>query len=146
MAANVIYRGPVAREPQTINLPVAGAYDPGIFVTSDGAELTQAADATGRLLLLSNRRFYEQGPDEAYQAGETAVAYRVEDDQEYTAQFAEGTYTHGQPLTVNDSGQLADGSTGSALVVAYYDGKGETLTAGQRDDIVIATNTHVGAE
>ena len=143
--ANVIYRGPIAREPQTINLPVAGAYTPGIFVTSDGAELTQATGPTGRLLLLSNRRFYEQGPDDAYAAGETGVAYRVEGDQEYSAQFAAGTYTKGQPLTVDANGRLASASAGSALVVAYYDGEGATLTAGQRDDIVLATKVHIGA-
>ena len=48
--SNVIYRGPVEREPETINLPVAGAYLPGIFVTSDGAELTQAADGMLRII------------------------------------------------------------------------------------------------
>lgn len=143
--ANVIYRGPIAREPETINLPVAGAYTPGIFVTSDGSELTQATGPTGRLLLLSNRRFYDQGPDTAYTSGDTGVAYRLEDDQEYTAQFAAGTYTKGQALTVDSDGRLADGSAGSVLVVAYYDGDGATLTAGDRDDIVIAFNTHLGA-
>ncbi len=28
--ANVIYRGPVEREPETINLPVASALNPGL--------------------------------------------------------------------------------------------------------------------
>jgi hypothetical protein len=30
--ANVIYRGPVEREPETINLPVAAALNPGVAV------------------------------------------------------------------------------------------------------------------
>ncbi|WP_299311883.1 hypothetical protein, partial [uncultured Halomonas sp.] len=137
--------GPIAREPQTINLPVAGAYTPGIFVTSDGSQLTQATGPDERLFLLSNRRFYDQGPDTAYAAGETGVAYRVEGDQEYTAQFAAGTYAKGDPLTVDSNGQLASAASGSVLVVAYYDGAGATLTAGDRDDIVIATNPHIGA-
>lgn len=143
--ANVIYRGPLEREPETINLPVAGAYLPGILVTSDGSTLTQATAPTGRLLMLSNRRFYDQGPDTAYASGDTGVAYRLEDDQEYSGQFAAGTYTHGQALTVNSDGRFADGSTGSVLVVAYYDGAGATLSAGDRDDVVIAFNTHIGA-
>lgn len=140
--ANVIYRGPTAREPETINLPVAGAYLPGTFVTSDGSELTQAAAAEGRLLLLGNRRFYEQGPDDAYAADETAVAYRLEGEQEYQARFAAGTYANGDPLTVNASGQAAAATAGD-LIVAYYDGAGATLGAGDRDDIVIATNSHI---
>lgn len=32
--ANVIYRGPVEREPETINLPVASALNPGVAVKS----------------------------------------------------------------------------------------------------------------
>lgn len=143
--ANVIYRGPATREPQTINLPVAGAYEPGILVTSDGSTLTLADSPADRLYILSNRRFYDQGPDDAYVSGETGVAYRLENDQEYSVRFAAGTYTKGQPLTVNGVGQFADGSTGGVLVIAHYDGAGATLTAGDRDDIVIATNTHIGA-
>ena len=137
--ANVIYRGPIAREPQTINLPVAGAYLPGTFVTSDGAELTQATAAGDRLLLLSNRRFYEQGPDDAYLADETAVAYRIEPDQEYSAAMAAGTYAHGDALTVAAVGRLAAATAGD-VVVAYVDGPGGTLDAGTRYDVVIANS------
>lgn len=140
--ANVIYRGPTAREPETINLPVAGAYLPGTFVTSDGSELTQAAAAEGRLLLLGNRRFYEQGPDDAYTADETAVAYRIESDQEYTAVAAAGAYVHGAALTVNASGQVAAATAGD-VVVAFVDGSPGTLAEAGRIDIVIATNSHV---
>lgn len=140
--ANVIYRGPVEREPETTNLPVAGAYEPGIFVTSDGAEFTQAADATGRLFVLGNRRFYNQGPDVAYESGETGIGYRTESDQEYQVRFAAATYAHGDALTVNDSGQAAAATTGD-IVVAFYDGDGATLEAGDRDDVVIATNSYV---
>lgn len=135
--ANVIYRGPIDREPETINLPVAGAYLPGVFVTSDGSEVTQATDGEARVFLLSNRRFYNHGPDEAYVSGETGVAYRLEPEQEYTARFAAGTYVKGDELTVNSDGRLA--AVGDdEVVIAYYDGSGATLEAGDRDDIVIA--------
>lgn len=142
--ANVIYRGPVEREPETINLPVVGAYLPGIFVTSDGSELTQAADGEARLFLLSNRRFYDQGPDTAYPAGDTGVAYRLEPEQEYTARFAAGTYAKGDELTVDANGRLA-AATAATVVVAYYDGVGATLEAGDRDDIVIAPRNRTAA-
>lgn len=136
--ANVIYRGPVSREPETINLPVAGAYTPGVFVTSDGDEFTVADGVAGRLLLLSNRRFYDQGPDAAYESGDTGVAYRLETEQEYTAQFAAGTYAKGDALTVNATGQMVAATAGD-IVVAFYDGAGAELSAGDRDDIVIAS-------
>ncbi len=149
--ANVIYRGPVTREPQTVNLPVAGAYLPGTIVTSDGSTLTEAAAAEAslagtagtRYFVLSNRRFYSQGPDDAYVADETGVAYRTEGDQEYQARFAAGTYAKGDALTVT-TGQLAAAAAGD-IVIAFYDGKGATLAAGDRDDIVIATTSYVAA-
>jgi hypothetical protein len=139
MAANVIYRGPIAQEPETINLPVAGAYLPGIFVTSDGGALTQAvaADATGRIFVLGNRRFYGQGPDEAYPDGDTGVAYELEPGHKYSVQFAAGTYSPGDELTIDANGRLAAAGL-DAAVVATYDDAGATLTAGDRADVVIA--------
>ena len=38
--ANVIYRGPVEREPETINLPVASALNPGVAVVISAGKLT----------------------------------------------------------------------------------------------------------
>lgn len=55
--ANVIYRGPVEREPETINLPVAAALNPGVAVKVSSGKLAAAADTTGRWLILGNRRF-----------------------------------------------------------------------------------------
>jgi hypothetical protein len=43
--ANVIYRGPVEREPETINLPVAAALNPGMAVK--GPATGGSADTTG---------------------------------------------------------------------------------------------------
>lgn len=139
MAANVIYRGPISREPETINLPVAGAYVPGIFVTSDGSQLTQATavDAEGRVFVLGNRRFYGQGPDEAYASGDTGVAYELEPGHKYSVQFAAGTYAHGDKLAIDANGRLAAAGL-DAVVVATYDDAGATLVAGDRADAVIA--------
>ncbi len=124
---------------------------PGTIVTSDGSTLTEAAGAeaslagatAGRFMVLSNRRFYNQGPDDAYVADETGVAYRTEGDQEYQARFAAGTYAKGDALTVT-AGQFEAAASGD-VVVAFYDGKGATLAAGDRDDIVIATTSYVAA-
>jgi hypothetical protein len=41
--ANVIYRGPVEREPETINLPVAAALNPGVAVKGCSGKLAAAA-------------------------------------------------------------------------------------------------------
>jgi len=148
--ANVIYRGPVAREPQTINGLVAGAYLPGTVVSYDGTNLTEVAGSVAslagataeRVMILSNRRFYDQGPDTAYASGDTGVAYRAEGDQEYQGRFAAGTYAKGDLLTVT-TGQFAAAAAGD-VVVAYYDGAGATLSAGDRDDVVVA-NSFVAA-
>ena len=43
MVANVIYRGPVEREPETINLPVAAALNPGVAVKVASGKLAAAA-------------------------------------------------------------------------------------------------------
>lgn len=149
--ANVIYRGPIAREPQTVNGLVAGTYLPGTVVSYDGTNLTEVADSLAslagataqRILILSNRRFYDQGPDTAYASGDTGVAYRAEGDQEYQGRFAAGTYARGDLLTVT-AGQFTAAASGD-VVVAYYDGAGATLTAGDRDDVVIATASFVAA-
>jgi hypothetical protein len=143
MGAHVIYRGPVEREPETINLPVAGAYLPGTFVTSDLAEFTQAADSLGRLMLLNNRRFYTQTDVDAYEADETGIAYRLEVEQEYRAVVVAATYAYGDPLTVNASGLLAAATAGTK-VVAYFDGAGAVIATDSLADIVIA-NSYISA-
>jgi hypothetical protein len=139
--ANVIYRGPVASEPQTINLPVAGAYLPGTFVTSDGAELTQATTAVDqKVYLLSNRRFMEQGIADAYVADDTAVAYEVAPNEVYQARMAAATYAKGAALTVAASGRLAAAASGNPIV-AYFDGTAGAVTAGAFADVIIANGT-----
>lgn len=141
MAAHAIYRS-VTPEAQTISLPVAAALFPGQFVLSDGEEFTLATTGFGRLLLLNNRRFYDQTDVDQYEVDETAVAYRLEVEQEYRARLVIGTYAHGDPLTVGPAGLLA--ATTGDLIIAYYDGPGETLAAVTLADIVIA-NAHISA-
>lgn len=139
MAAKLIYRGPVDREPTSVNLPVAAAYTPGELVVSNGSTLTRAvaANADEQLLILSNRDFSGQTVDTAYAAGDTGIAYRPRPDDEYNVRFAAGTYTKGQALTVDANGRFAAAAAGNP-VIAYYDGAGQPLVAGALDDVVIA--------
>ncbi len=136
--ANVIYRGPVEREAETLNLPVTGAYLPGTFVTkaSTGSVVT-ATSGTGRLLLLSNPRFLERDIDTAYAAGETGIQYRIEPEQEYYARAVIGNYADQAELTVTADGVLAAATSGDA-VVAFVDGAINLVAAGFMD-VVIAS-------
>ena len=82
MSGNVIYRGPIDRQPRTINKPVSGAYLPGTFVEDTGSALTQITTALAkRPLLLSNADFVGQTIDTAYTSGDTGVAYELEPGQ-----------------------------------------------------------------
>lgn len=136
--ANVIYRGPAERQPQTLNKPVTGALLPGTAVLIGGTAFTQATTPTaGRIGLLANRNFYEQGNTDAYVSGETAVAYRLEPEQEYQWAMAAATYTQGQELTIAASGRLAAAAT-TNIVVAFFDQAGGAVAAGALADVVIA--------
>jgi hypothetical protein len=136
--ANLIYRGPAERQPQTLNKPVTGALLPGTAVLIGGTAFTQATTPTaGRIGLLSNRQFYTQTTADAYVSGETAVAYRLEPEQEYQWAMAAATYTQGQELTVAASGRLAAAASGNT-VVAFFDQAGGAVSAGVLCDVVIA--------
>lgn len=141
--ANSVYRGPVDRQPHTITGLVNGALLPASFVTFDGTDLSQATSGVGRLFVLTNRDFYTQSITDAYADNETGLAYRLEPEAEFQAVFAAGTYTYGQELTVNASGQLAAAAS-TNRVVAFFDQAGATLSAGDLADVVIA-NSYVKA-
>lgn len=142
--ANSVYRGSARKQPETVNLPVSGAYLPATFVESTGSALTQITTAVDkRPLLLGNRDFYSQDITTAYTSGETGVAYKLEPGMEVQAAMAAGTYAYGAPLTVAASGRLA-AATAGAVVVAWYDQAGATLSAGDLADVVIA-NSYVKA-
>lgn len=138
--ANVIYRGPIQDEPQTVNLPVAGAYLPGILVTSDDTELTvaTAADNENALLVLSNARFLGQDVATAYASGDTGVAYTPRPNEKYQIRMAAATYTIGQNLSVGASGYLVAATTGD--VVVARSGVAATLSAGDLADVTIANS------
>ncbi len=144
MAGNVIYRGPIEKEPQTISdRTVAGAYLPGILVTDDGSELTvaTASDMGEKLYVLSNRRFYDQDIATAYASGDTGVAYEPLPGEVYQVRLAAGTYAKGDKLTVGASGYLtaAVDSPAGDVVVAYFDDTAGTFSAGGLADVKIAS-------
>lgn len=139
MAGNVIYRGPIKDEPETANQLVAGAYLPGVLCTTDGTTLTiaGAADIEANLLLLSNRRFYDQDVATAYASGDTAVAYRPRPGEVYQVRVAATTYAKGDPLTVGASGYMEDAATGER-VLAFFEDTGAAYSAGDLADVRIA--------
>lgn len=145
MSGNSIYRGPIAKEPQTINLPVNGALLPGILVTSDGAQLDPAvaADAAGVLYVLSNRRFYDQDVAKAYVNGETGVAYEALPGELYQVRMAAGTYAIGDALTVDANARLAAAGL-DVPIVAYCEQAG-TFSAGDLADVRIANRVRSAA-
>ena len=114
MAGNVIYRGPIKDEPETVSdKTVAGAYLPGILVTESATALTvaTASDIEDELLVLSNRQFYDQDVATAYASGDTGVAYRPRPGEIYQVRLAAATYAKGDTLTIGASGYLTKTST-----------------------------------
>lgn len=143
MVANVIYRGPAEREPETVMAVTAGGYMPGLVVTyTNGGTATQAANAKGRWGILGNSRFLGQSVDTAYGTGDSCVVYRVEGDQEYNARLAIGTYTPNQELTV--SAGTFKAAVATDVVVAVFDEKANrTLSAIGLGDVVLLSVPYV---
>lgn len=144
--AKRIYTGPQDRQPKTIsNRTCAAALLPGTAVNIGASTVAQATAPTAvRLGLLADRDFYSTGQLDAndplkvaYASGDTAVVYELEPGQRYMWAMAAGTYTNGQELTVAASGRLAAAAT-TNVVVAYFDGTGATLSAGDLADVAIA--------
>lgn len=143
--AHVIYRGPVEREPETLNLQVTAALKPGVAVKRTAEnKVSAAADAKGRILILSNRRFYGQSIETPYEADETGVQYRVEQDQEYYVQLAAGAYTVDHELTVGAGGVFKAAQAGDVVCATFDEKSGRTLSAQGFADIVII-NSYVKA-
>lgn len=138
---HIIYRGPVEREPETLNLNVATALTPGVVVKKNtNGGVSVATDPTGRLLILGNRRFIGQDINTAYAAGETGVQYRVEVDQEYYVQLAAAAYTIGQDLTVGAGGVLKAAAAGDIVVATFDEKAARTLSAQGFADVVIVNS------
>jgi len=109
--------------------------DPAAFRVLQSAELAA---------LLSDRDFYSLGQFDAndplktpYVSGETGVAYELEFGQRHMWAMAAGTYTNGQELTVGAAGRLT-AAAAAGIVVAFFDGPGATLAAGDLADVAIA--------
>jgi hypothetical protein len=142
--ANVIYRGPVEREPETINIPIATALIPGVAMKKLSAKATVATDAKGRVFVLGNRRFIGQDINTAYAVNETAVLYRTEPEQEYYVQLAAAAYTIGQELTVGAAGVFKAAVTGDVVIATFDEKANRTLAAQGFGDVVII-NAYVKA-
>lgn len=135
--ANNIFRGQACDEPKTKTGLVAGAYLPGTFVRLASGALTQAANAQGRLLLLTNRDYYTQGATDAFVSGETGAAYRLNKELEFQAVAAVGNYADGAELTVNASGQVAAAAS-TDIVIGFVDGAVNVTGSPALIDIVIS--------
>lgn len=144
---NVIYRGPIKDEPETVShLTVAGAYLPGILVTASATALTvaTASDIESELLILSNRRFYNQDLATAYVSGDTGVAYRPRPGEVYQVRLAAATYAVGDNLTIGASGYLTKAGA-SERVLATYQGVAGAVSAGALADVRIANSFNTAA-
>lgn len=138
MTGYAIYRGPTRKQPETVNLPVAGAYLPGLLVVASDTALTAAvaADGVNELHVLTNIDFNNQTITTAYTSGDTGSAYQAVPGETYQVQMAAGTYAVNAALTVDANGRLAAAGL-DAPIVAYCKQAG-TFTAGQLADAVIA--------
>lgn len=143
MVANVIYRGPAEREPETVMSVSNGVYLPGAIVTyTNGGSANLANNAKTRWGILGNNRFVGQAPDSAYSAGDSCVVFRVEGEQEYTALLAAAPYALGQELTISNG--MFKAAAASELVVAIFDEKSSrTLSQVGRGDVVLLSFPYV---
>lgn len=138
MAGNVIYRGPLGRQPRTIQKEVAGAYLPGCFVEETATTLAQITTAVGkRALILANADYAGQDIATAYTSGDTGVAYELDANQVYQARMAAATYAKNAPLTIGASGRLTAATTGTR-VVAFFDDTPGAKSADALCDVIIA--------
>ncbi|HAI8714150.1 hypothetical protein RCT21_03460 [Escherichia marmotae] len=142
--ANVIYRGPAYRQPDTTNIQVTGAYKPGVAVIiSAGKLLTTGSAKSGRWLILGNNEFLGQDIDTAYTAHETATAYRVRAEDEFNVRLAAATYGVGQEITIGANGVFKAAASGDVVVAAFDEKANRTLSAEGFGDIVILNSAYV---
>lgn len=138
---NKIYRGPFEREPQSVNLPVSGAYLPGILVLASATALTMAgaADHEKQLRVLSNVAFDGQDIKTVYTSGNTGVAYVPKPTDIFQCRMAAGTYAKGDPLTVTANGRLTAATAGK-VVFAHFDSANVTVVDDALADVEIANS------
>lgn len=138
MAKNVIYRGPIAQEPQTIERVVDGTPLPGTLVHSEATthfvtmSTTQMSSVAS---VMSNRREVGQDVATAWVAGELGLAYIPKPGETYQVRMAAATYTANQPLTVTASGRLTNVlAVGDKIFAAFVDTPG-AYSAGDLADV-----------
>lgn len=140
MAKNVIYRGPVANEPQTIDAVCTGTPLPGVVAYLNGSTLTTAGAAQqgAKLYIVNNRREVGQDVATAYASGDTANAYVPVPGEIYQVRLAAATYAKGDPLVVGASGRLTKTVAAGDNVVAYFDDTAGAFSAGDLADVLWA--------
>lgn len=140
MTGNVIFRGPIEKQPRSISKPLAAALLPGVFVEETATTLALITTAVAkRPLILANLDFAGQDITTAYASGDTGVAYELEPGMVIQARLAAATYAKGAPLTVAANGYLAAATAGS-VVVAFFDDVPGAKLAGSLNDVVIANS------
>ncbi|EEJ5117661.1 TPA: hypothetical protein N2G45_002885 [Salmonella enterica] len=142
--ANVIYRGPAYRQPDTVNLQVTGAYNPGVAVIISAEKFVTTGSAkSGRWLILGNNEFMGQDINTAYAVHDTATAYRVRSEDEFNVRLAAGTYGVGQDITIGANGVFKAAASGDVVVASFDEEANRTLSAEGFGDIVIINSAYV---
>ena len=139
--ANVIYRGPIKDQAETVNKAVAGTYLPGVLVVESATALTiaGATDTEKDLLVLSNADYAGQDVATAYLSGDTGVAYRTRPGEIYQVRLAAATYAYNAPLMAGATGYLTAATTGKRIV-GYFQGTAGAVSAGVLTDVRIANS------
>ena len=132
MAKNVIYLGPIASEPQTIDRLCTGALLPGGLAYLNGAVLTVAAAAQNgaEMFVINNRREVGQDVATAYTSGDTANAYKPVPGEKYQVRMAAETFAVGDKLTTGASGRLTKTLAAGDVVQAYFADTAGAYSAG----------------
>lgn len=138
MAGNIIWRGPIDRQPRSVNLPVSGALLPGTWVTQSATQLTQIVLGAGaKPLILGTLDFKDQDALTAYTSGDTGVAFEVSPNDLFQCALAAATYTYGQELMVGASGRLL-AALSTNLVVGFFADTPGAYSAGALADVFIS--------
>lgn len=140
MAKNVIYLGPVAIEPQTIDKVCTGTPLPGTVCYLNAAVLTTAAAAQNgeKLYVANNRREIGQDVATAYVAGDIANAYEPIPGQRYQVRSAAVTHAAGNKLALGASGRLTNVIAVGDVTQAYFDGTAGAFAAGDLIEVIWA--------
>lgn len=140
MAGNVVFRGPIERQPRTIGKPVTGALLPGSIVEETATNLVALTTAVAkRPLVLGFNDYSGQDLVTAYVTGASGIAFEPLPNDVYNVRMAAATYTWMQPLTVGASGRLT-AATAASIVVGWYADTPGTVTADALRDVIWANS------